>query len=279
MIRSNLVSMRLRRRTFFAPFSFRTTSSLDALARVAARVDEVDDVDRAVAAALAVGTGGDGQVPLHVRQERLVLAELGGLLRIADRDERLEGRLQAEQIVLVGLVGADRDLDPRVEVHPVLVALAVLVGSEGRSARAQELRERLVRRQAGGLHELRGGGLQPLGVGLPVRDGLEPIAVAHDHGGQALERFLARRVSRDVRLEGLGRQVFGVEAGSLGARDVRGERREAVLPVPGPAHQVEVREGVLAARRGVGGQLLAKLGVASKHLAVEDRVHQARSCD
>ena len=163
---------------------------LDALARLAARVDEVHDADRAVAAALAVGAFGDGEVPLHRRQEHLVAGELRRRGRVADRDVRLEGRLEAEQIVLVRLVGADGRLDARVEVHPVLVALAVLVAAEGRRARDQELRERLVGVAAAASRSCAAAGFSHSAYAFDVRDGLELLGVALHHGGEALERVL-----------------------------------------------------------------------------------------
>ena len=106
----------------------------------------------------------------------LYFAELGRRLRIAHGDERLERRLQPEEIVLVRLVRADRDLDPRVEVHPVLVALAVVVVANAAAREVRNFARDLFCVGAGGLEELGRRGLEPLGVGLRIGDGLEVVA-------------------------------------------------------------------------------------------------------
>ena len=79
---------------------------------------------------------------LYCRKRKLRVG--GELLRfrvIAQVDVSLEGRLVAEELVVVGLVGTDGDVKRRVEVHPGDIGVVVIVGEEGIGARRQEFLE------------------------------------------------------------------------------------------------------------------------------------------
>jgi hypothetical protein len=83
-----------------------------------------------------------------------------GVLGLGDADEGLEGRLVAEELVLVGLVGPDHDLDRRVEVHPRHVGLEVVVLEEGVGPQLEEALQAGVVGGRGGRPQLGGGHLQ-----------------------------------------------------------------------------------------------------------------------
>ena len=101
----------------------------------------------AMPAELRVAEGGvDRQPVLEPLQLRGEAGELRRLLLVAHGDERLEGRLVAEPAVVVGLVGPDRGLERRVELHPGDVARVVVVGEEGRRALLEEGPQRRLRR-------------------------------------------------------------------------------------------------------------------------------------
>ncbi len=74
--------------------------------------------------------GGDGEVVLHVLQLRREARQLPRLRLVPDADERLEGRLGVEPVVLVHLVRADGGLDGGVELHPGEVARVIVVRQE-----------------------------------------------------------------------------------------------------------------------------------------------------
>ena len=78
-------------------------------------------------------------------------AELGALFFIANVDVGLKRRFVTEQFIVVGLVRADGDIERRVQVHPVHVALVVIVAVESIGARVEEFFQRCVVGQIGGL--------------------------------------------------------------------------------------------------------------------------------
>jgi hypothetical protein len=77
---------------------------------------------------------------LHVLAEEVQL--LGFLLVIAHVHIGLEGGLVAEQLVVIGFVGADGDVDRRIQVHPGEVRSQVVVRQEGVGAQVQEFLQR-----------------------------------------------------------------------------------------------------------------------------------------
>ena len=110
------------------------------------------------------------QVVLDFLQVRGDDLELVGLGFVADGDVGFEPGLVAEQLVVVGLVRADGDVERRVEIHPGDIAGVVVVGEEGIGAQGQEFLERRVVGERGGFAQEAGRLLQIGGVRLAVGD-------------------------------------------------------------------------------------------------------------
>ena len=92
----------------------------------------------------------------------------GGLFVVAQIDVGFERGLVAEELVVVGLVGTDRDVERRVEVHPGDVAVVVIVGEERVGARGQEFFEGRVVGERGGFAQKSGSLGQVVFVRLTV---------------------------------------------------------------------------------------------------------------
>ena len=106
---------------------------------------------------------------------------------VADGDVGFEAGLVAEHLVVVGLVGADGDVEGRVEIHPGDIAGVVVVGEERVGAEGQVLLERGVVGERGGFAQQGGGLLQIGGIRLAVRERRElACRVAADDGEKAL---------------------------------------------------------------------------------------------
>jgi predicted RNA-binding protein with PUA-like domain len=241
----------------------------------------VHDADGAVGAPVEVLVRvRDRQVLLQPGEPLLVAGEGGGLLRQVHGDERLEGGLVAEELVLVGLVGADGHLHRRVEVHPGDVARVVVVALEGVGPQGEELLERGVVGEGRGLAQEIRGGLQPLGVLARVGDGGQAAvrAAADDRHGRG-ELVLVGRMLGHPAVEGLLGEVLGVVAGPFGTHLVADERLALRQPVPGAEVDGEVLAGGRGVRAGVALELLAHRGIAGPGLTQEDLVHQLGGLD
>ena len=135
----------------------------------------------------------DRQVVLHFLQVRRDGLELVGLRFVADGDVGFEAGLVAEQLVVVGLVGADGDVERRVQIHPGDVAGVVVVGEEGIGAQGQEFLQRRVVGERGGFAQEAGRLLQIGGVRLVVGDeGQLLVGIAPDDGEEADGLFALR---------------------------------------------------------------------------------------
>ena len=146
--------------TRFEPFSVMTRSSFGRLnaavctPRLPSPPVKTTLTTRIGASAPSFGLryfGIDGQRVLEPLQLGAEHAELLRLGVVAQRDERFERRLVAEPLVFVGLVRADRRLDRGVELHPGHVAGVVVVREKRVGAQLEELLQRRLRRQRGGL--------------------------------------------------------------------------------------------------------------------------------
>ncbi len=133
----------------------------------------------------------DRQAALEGGQLALEALEAGRVLGVGHAQEGLEGRLVAEQRVLVGLVGPDDDLDGRVEVHPGQVGLVVVVAAEGRRAQLEEaLEARVVGGRRGGAQL--GRGPRRAARGRPASTG-SPPAGPRRAGSRCAARGSSRR--------------------------------------------------------------------------------------
>ena len=86
--------------------------------------------------------GGERQRVLNVGDVLLVERELRALRFVADQDGRAVRGLHAEEIVEVGLVGREDDVELRILADPPMqIARVVVVVQQGVGAQSQELRE------------------------------------------------------------------------------------------------------------------------------------------
>jgi hypothetical protein len=199
---------------------------------------------------------------LHVLAEEV---QLRGFPGVAHVHIGLEGGLVAEQLVVIGFVGADGDVDRGVQVHPGEVGRQVVVGEESVGAQVQEFLERGIVGGVGGfLQQLRQlqqfaavfvgiihDGVLPGALAvLGVTDGREePLGLVLVFRIQAAHPALDGCLGRPVRIEiGAGR-LFGRDrdAGVLG----RHEGTVAVDDRPRSLVQPEVIAARLAQRRAV----------------------------
>ena len=112
----------------------------DAVRAIARREDFVHHANRRSGAQLRIAVARiDRQVVLHFLQVVGEELQPGGLLVVADGDVGFERGLVAEQLVVVGFVGTDGDVERRVQIHPRQVALVVIVREERLGAQGQEL--------------------------------------------------------------------------------------------------------------------------------------------
>ena len=101
---------------------------LDSGLGVSTSEQHVDDSDRAFRAAVQVLVLlRNGQVHLQPRQFLFEAIEGRRLRRQSHGDEGLVGSFVTEEAVLVGLIGTDRHLDGRVQIHPSHITVVVVV--------------------------------------------------------------------------------------------------------------------------------------------------------
>ena len=86
----------------------------------------------------------DRQIVFQFLKIAAELEELRRLGFVAERDECFEGGLVSEQLVFVGLVRPDGNVDRRVQIHPGHVAFVVVVRHKRVRALCKKGLERLV---------------------------------------------------------------------------------------------------------------------------------------
>ena len=248
---------------------------LDAGPGVPGRIHHVHHRDRgregAVQALVLVGHG-EGSLQLRkVGDQLLQPGALGGVLQ---RDEGLEGRLVAEELVLVDLVGSEGGLHPvPLEVHPGHLAVVVLVGPEGFGPEPEEPLQRRVLRRLCRLLEERRGPLQAVAVVLGVRHRLQAaVGGPRDHGPVGGERVAVVRVLLDPALERVPAHVGRVVARPLGLGPGGQEGLVLLQPVPGTVHDLVVVPGGIHAGARRVLQPPAEGQVPPPHLPAEDGV-------
>ena len=102
----------------------------------------------------------DRQVVLDVLQRAGELLELRRFGLILDGNERFERGLVVEPLVFVDLVRPDRRLDGGIELHPLHVAVVVIVRRKRRGPGLEERLQRRLRRGGGGRAEMLRGNRQ-----------------------------------------------------------------------------------------------------------------------
>ena len=222
----------------------------------------------------------DRQVVLHFLQVRRDGLELVGLGLVADGDVGFEAGLVAEQLVVVGLVGADGDIERRVQVHPGDIARVVVVGEEGIGAQRQELLERRVVGERGSLAQESGRLLQIGRVRLVVgHDRQFLVGIPPDHGEESDGLFALRRGQRlDPGFELLARHIGRIEIRPhrLALRHA-GDKRGVIVDIaPRAFVEPEIVQALLAERCGVLLQLGVQLAISAPHLVEEQVVQHAR---
>ena len=254
---------------------------LHAAVAVARREHGVHDGNRRQGAERRVAVlGVNRQMVLDVLQRAGKLLQLGRFGLVLDGDEGLERGLVVEPLVLVNLVGPDRQLDGRVELHPLHVAVVVVVRQKRRRARVEECLERRLRRgrrrspQVPGRHGEFALVLDAVGHGHQL-----PVGAAPDGGEKARGR-LTRRAGQRAQppLHVCLRGIRGIEIRRrrLGRRTGH-ERRVVVEARPRSLVHQEVAEPRPAERRVISDQRRQQRLVARPHLTQEERVHHLRS--
>ncbi len=98
------------------------------------------------------------------------------------RDKRFERGFITELFILVHFVGADDDLDVVVlQIHPVHIALKVIVAQESIRPAVQVDFQGRIFRERGRLFQQSRGRLQEGFVGFGIRDGDQVFTLAADH--------------------------------------------------------------------------------------------------
>src|SRR5437868_14490822 len=96
--------------------------------------------------------------------------ELGALLIVSETYVGLERCLVAEEFIVVGLVGADGDIERRIEIHPSEIAFVIIVGEKRVRAQGEELLERGIGGESSSFAEKRGGASEIVVVFMVVRN-------------------------------------------------------------------------------------------------------------
>ena len=162
------------------------------------------------------------------RDVLLIDGEFGAFLFIADEDGRAVGGLDAEDVVEVGLVGGEDEVELWVLfVEPGEVAPVVVVGEEGIGAEAEEVGEGGVGAEGGGIAEGLSHGLEELLVFLVVWDADEALALALDDGRGVVDGGFFGGVLLDVLLDLGAGEAAGVEL--VAGRDGVGADEGAVF--------------------------------------------------
>ena len=217
---------------------------------------------------------------LQVRRDGF---ELVGLGFVADGDVGFEAGLVAEQLVVVGLVGADGDVERRVEIHPGDVAGVIVVGEEGVGAQGQEFLERGVVGERGGFAQEARGLLKIGGVGLVVGDeGEFLVGIAPDDGEESDGLFALRRGQGfDPGFELLAGHVRRIEIGAqrLALGHAGDEGGVIVEIAPGAFVEPEIVQALLAEGRGVLLQFGVEVAIAAPELVHEQVVEHAGGFD
>jgi len=235
-------------------------------------------VDRVVGVELGVRPGlfllvlvGYRKSGLQLRHEIGEPGQALAPLHVLDQDKRLESGLVAVELVLVGLDGAEDQVDGIVlHGHPGHVAFQVFAGQQGVGTQLQIVRESIVVSQFRRFPQQFRRPLQGFGEKLVVGNGFQlAFLVPPDHG-------VERRLTLGVRgLELLLGHGVGIEirAGGLGA-DALDEGLVGIQPIPGTV--VDAREPP----RGIVVDLILQQVLARPvGLAPEQVVHDLGSVD
>jgi len=206
--------------------------------------------------------------------------QLGRFGIVANVHVRFERSLVAEDIVVVRFVGADGDVDGRVQVHPRDVAVVIVVGAECRGARGQELLERRVVRQPGCFLQQPGRFLQIRAILPAIGDRAQLVVLIAANCGEKTLGLLALGLGKRLRpgFELLPRHVFGIEirARQFLRRDAGKKRCMVVNLGPRRFVQPEIIQPGLAEGRDVFTEPGVEGMVAAPHLREEYIVQNAR---
>jgi len=200
--------------------------------------------------------------------------EASALLQVAPAQHAFVGRLVAEEVVVIDLVGADEELQrPALQGDPGTVALVVVVVQEGLGPQGEVIGQRRVVAEAGGLQEAFGGRLQEIPIGTVVGDGLQSAVPATDEGIGAGEGRPVLGMFGQIGLELLPGEVLGVKASPGGTGLLADEGAVLVQTVPGAGHQFKEAQAFPVPGVTGRGQPLPQVGVAGPDLAEVDFVN------
>ena len=209
--------------------------------------------------------------------------ELSRLRVVADVDVGFEGGLVAVDLVVVGFVRSESDVDRRVQIHPGHVAAVVIVVEEGQGASLKKCFQRQISRQRGGLAKEPGAFGEVFLVRVRILDGPQRSAGAALDNGEEAFRFgaLLGRQRSDPELELLLAEVLGIKARAerFAQRNARQKRFVVVEIGKGTFVKPEGCEAGFSERCVVAFQLLVKRGIAGPHLAEKYVVEDTRRFD
>ena len=197
---------------------------------------------------------------------------------VADGDVGFEAGFVTEELVVVGFVGADGDIERRVEIHPGHVARVIVVGEEGVGAQAQILAQRSVAGELGGFAEELGGALEVVGVSAAVRDDGEFLIGAAADDGEEADGGSALGFGQGFE------PGFELVAGHIGGIEIAfgnagNEGGVGVEIAPRAFIQPEVVQPRLAERRGVFLELRVEVAIGAPELVHENEIEDLRCVD
>ena len=124
----------------------------------------------------------DGKIVFDLLQMSAEEFQLPGFHIVAEIHVGFEARFVAEDLVVVGFIGPDGDIDGRIQVHPGHVAFVIVVGKERCAPRQQEFLQTGVPGESGGFLQQAGGFCQIVLVFFAVRNGFQsPAGIAANH--------------------------------------------------------------------------------------------------
>ncbi len=209
--------------------------------------------------------------------------ELGGFLLVAQVHIRFEGRFIAEDLVVVGFVRTDRDVDRRIQVHPRQIAFVIIVRKKRGAARQQKLLESGVGGEPGRFFEQSCRFRQIGLVFLAIRHaGQMPVGVAPYHREKTLGALaIGSRKRLDPALEFPARHVLGIEIRSRQflRRNIGNKSGVIVQIGPGRLVDPEIMQTRFSERRRVALQLGVESLISAPQLLQENVVQDARGFD
>ena len=133
---------------------------------------------------------------LHMIAEEFQFGRFG---IVANVDVRFEGRFIAKQLVVIGFIRAERDVDGRIQIHPCHIAAVIIVGKKGCGARLKKCFQSQVAGQSGGFAKQAGAFCQIFLIGIGILDGLQRIAGTPLDNGEKAFRLGSLRRARESR--------------------------------------------------------------------------------